>query len=319
MTQRVHVAVAAIRNERGECLLARRPPQVHQGGLWEFPGGKLETDETFAVALARELDEELGIHPEHWEPLIRVHFDYPDRNVLLDVVEVTRFSGQPHGREGQPLRWVPVADIDPLELPAANRPIVQALRLPDRYLVTPEPAQGADFFLAHIEARLARGDIALMQLRAKTVPADRYAGMAREAIAVARRHGCRVLLNADPALAADLGADGVHLSRERLLASRADELPAGLMCAASVHDLEAVAHANRLGVDFMVASPVAATVSHPGVITLGWTGFAALCEAALAPVYALGGMRVHDVTMARRAGGQGIAAIRGLWEMDGTA
>ena len=104
--KRVHVAAAVIRGTDGSILIARRADTQHQGGLWEFPGGKVEAGESVEAALARELKEELGITVEVARPLIKVQHDYPDKQVLLDVWEVSAFSGEPHGVEGQPLAWL---------------------------------------------------------------------------------------------------------------------------------------------------------------------------------------------------------------------
>lgn len=123
----VHVAVAVIRNARGEVLLTQRHPDSHQGGLWEFPGGKIEADEGLAEGLARELQEELGIKVLHHEPMLRIEHDYGDKQVLLDVHSVTEFAGQPSPCEGQPMRWVDPADLGDYAFPEANGPIVRAI------------------------------------------------------------------------------------------------------------------------------------------------------------------------------------------------
>jgi mutator protein MutT len=128
--KRIHVAAAVIRDDAGKILIARRADTQHQGGLWEFPGGKVEADESVETALARELHEELGIVVDAARPLIKVRHDYPDKQVLLDVWEVSAFTGQPHGAEGQPLAWVTPRDLANYEFPAANQPIVAAARLP---------------------------------------------------------------------------------------------------------------------------------------------------------------------------------------------
>ncbi len=122
----VHVAVGVIRQGR-RVLVARRADDAHQGGLWEFPGGKREGVETIEAALARELDEELGIRVEAAEPMLRIEHDYGDKHVLLDVWRVQRFEGRPEGRQGQPLRWVSLDELASLRFPQANGPIVRAL------------------------------------------------------------------------------------------------------------------------------------------------------------------------------------------------
>lgn len=129
----VAVAVGVILNEGRQILLARRPDDKHQGGLWEFPGGKIEAGESTPEALVRELAEELGLQLETrcMSALTEVRFQYPDKAVRLDVwcVELTtEQAGQAHGAEGQPIVWVDAEALAGYEFPAANEPIVTAVR-----------------------------------------------------------------------------------------------------------------------------------------------------------------------------------------------
>ena len=126
--KRVHVAVGVLRNEAGEILISYRHPDLHQGGLWEFPGGKVESGETVQQALARELHEELGISIGPCEALIEVVHDYSDKAVLLDVWLIQSFEGEPRGREGQALAWCPPDRLEDYDFPAANDPIAAACR-----------------------------------------------------------------------------------------------------------------------------------------------------------------------------------------------
>lgn len=308
----LHVAAAVVVDARGRVLLSQRPDHVHQGGLWEFPGGKLEAGETPQAGLERELREELGINLHAARPLIRVFHAYPDKSVLLDVWRVTRYSGEPAGLEGQPIDWVAPQELGERRFPAADGPIIKALNLPERYLITPEPDPRDPQFLASLEQALARG-ISLVQLRAKVMsPAD-YRVLVPEVQAVCRAASARLLLNADPLLARELGADGVHLSSARLMAMA--ERPAGIqLIGASCHTPAEVRHAGVLGLDFIAVSPVRETRTHAGAIVLGFDGLRVLTELATVPVYALGGMVEADLDKAFRHGAQGIAAISGLWD-----
>ncbi len=126
--KQVLVAAAAILNSKGELLIAKRPDDKHQGGLWEFPGGKVEAGEEILTALDRELFEELGIKTLAAKPLIKVSHDYSDKSVVLDVWVVTEFSGKAEGREGQEVRWIVPSDIDSYTFPAANLPIIEAFK-----------------------------------------------------------------------------------------------------------------------------------------------------------------------------------------------
>ena len=122
--------------------MTRRADDAHQGGLWEFPGGKVEAGEAVSVALERELAEELGIRVRVARPLVRVRHDYGDRRVLLDVWRVDAWEGDPHGQEDQALKWLPPGGLRDLPMPAADVPVVTAVDLPDAYLITPAPGAG---------------------------------------------------------------------------------------------------------------------------------------------------------------------------------
>jgi 8-oxo-dGTP diphosphatase len=125
----VHVAVGVLLNDRKEVLIALRPAHVHQGGLWEFPGGKVESDESVEQALVREFEEELGIRVCACSPLIEIRHDYSDKSVLLDVWLIENYSGTSIGREGQSIEWRALSALNARDFPEANAPIIQALLL----------------------------------------------------------------------------------------------------------------------------------------------------------------------------------------------
>lgn len=123
----VHVAVGVILDAQRNILITRRAPDAHQGDLWEFPGGKVETGESLSQALARELHEELGIAIGRTSALLEVKYDYGDKSVLLDVHVVWEFSGEASPQERQPMAWVSVGELSRYAFPAANKPIVSAV------------------------------------------------------------------------------------------------------------------------------------------------------------------------------------------------
>lgn len=131
MPQPLLVAVGVITNSEGEILIAKRPNQLEQGGLWELPGGKLAPYETGLQALKREITEEVDLKVEAARPLIRISHTYPNNTVLLDVWKVLKFSGTPKGVEGQPIRWVSQTNLANYCFPQANLPIFQAIQLPE--------------------------------------------------------------------------------------------------------------------------------------------------------------------------------------------
>ena len=310
---RIAVVAGVLRDAAGRVLLAQRPAGRHLAGLWEFPGGKVEDGEPPIDALARELREELGVVVESARPLIAVPHDYPGKAIVLDAWDVLRWSGTPHPHDAQALAWVDPAAFERVPMPPADRPIITALRLPDRYLVTPPLAVGdGDALLGGIAAACRRG-VRLLQLRLPGWPRQELAAMARAARDIAHAAGARLLLNGDWQLAQILGLDGVHLPARLAADLQQRPLPAGRLVGVSCHDAAGLAHAARLGADFATLSPVCATPSHPGREPLGWETFADLAAGATLPVYALGGMEDEDVDPARMSGGQGIAGIRALW------
>ncbi|MGI2854839.1 8-oxo-dGTP diphosphatase MutT [Shewanella algae] len=124
--KRVHVAVGVIKSGE-QILLAKRHGHLHQGGKWEFPGGKVETGETVTQALARELIEEVGLKVTGSTPFMLLSYDYPDKQVLLDIHLVTEFSGTAYGVEGQQVEWVHLEKLQEYAFPDANQPILDKI------------------------------------------------------------------------------------------------------------------------------------------------------------------------------------------------
>jgi len=128
MPKQIHVAAGVILNSQREVLLALRPLSKHKGGLWEFPGGKVELGETVQQALARELFEEVNLTVLESNQLVVVDYDYGDKLVRLDAWLVTRHSGIPQGSEGQEITWARIDNLHSYAFPEANAPIVKALQ-----------------------------------------------------------------------------------------------------------------------------------------------------------------------------------------------
>jgi len=310
--QLVEVVAGVLQDARGRILLARRTEGRDLAGLWEFPGGKREAGESPEAALARELHEELGIEVEIGEPLVCVPHRYPHKRLQLDVRRIVSWRGMPKGHEGQALAWVPQHKLASYSMPTADRPVVAALLQPDRYLVTPAPIDDAQWLQA-ID-RAIEGGIRRIQLRASAaIGAARWRGLVIAAVASCRSAGVEVLVNGDIALASELGT-GVHLRAAQLTGLGKRPLDGGSIVAASCHDADDLHRAEGIGCDFAVLGPLRATPTHPDATGIGWEAFARMREQASLPIYAIGGMEVEDIPLARAHGGQGVAAIRGLWQ-----
>jgi 8-oxo-dGTP diphosphatase len=126
----VLVAAVALVDPDGRVLLAQRPPGKAMAGLWEFPGGKVDPDETPEQALMRELEEELGIAT--WAsclaPLTFASHAYPDFHLLMPLYACRKWDGRPFAREGQALVWVPKGKLSDYPMPPADLPLIHHLR-----------------------------------------------------------------------------------------------------------------------------------------------------------------------------------------------
>ncbi|WP_133501219.1 Nudix family hydrolase [Cognatilysobacter terrigena] len=309
----IHVVAGVIRDARGRVLLARRTEGRDLAGLWEFPGGKCEPGETPEQALARELHEELGIDARVGAALIRVPQQYPDKALVLDVRIVEAWTGAVRGREGQALAWVPADKLARYDMPPADRPVVAALLQSPVYAVTPALGDDLDPWLERLASALDSG-VRRVQLRSPGTPPERWRSAVERAIERCRAVGAEVLLNGDIETARRLRI-GVHLRAAQLGTLDARPLGPDVLVGASCHDAHDLAAAERLGCDFAVLGHVAATPSHPDKSPMGWTGFAALREHTSLPLYAIGGVGPADIDIARGHGAQGVAGIRGFFDV----
>jgi 8-oxo-dGTP diphosphatase len=127
MKKIVHVAVGVIKKEN-KFFLTKRLADSHQGGKWEFPGGKVEENETVHQALHRELKEEVAIESLTCMPLMQISHDYGDKKILLDVFVVENFTGEAKALEGQQSGWFTLAEFEALNFPTANQAIIEKLQ-----------------------------------------------------------------------------------------------------------------------------------------------------------------------------------------------
>ncbi|MCC7083100.1 MAG: Nudix family hydrolase [Burkholderiales bacterium] len=306
----MQVVAGVVTRDDGRFLLAQRPAGKVYAGYWEFPGGKIESGEASAAALARELDEELGIEVRRAYPWITRRYVYAHATVDLNFFRVVEFRGEPRGRESQALAWQSIEHIDVDPILPANGPILAAMRLPSVYAITDAAGRGVDRALLDLDAALARG-LRLIQVREPRLSRCELRRFAAAVVQRAHASGARVVVNADVVLAQECAADGVHLKSAQLRALR--ERPAASLVAASCHDAEELALAHALGADFVVLGPVAPTLTHPGAEVLGWERFAQLLRGYALPAFALGGMRSSDLQAAWCCGGHGIAMQRAAW------
>jgi 8-oxo-dGTP diphosphatase len=317
MSKVVQVAVAILQKQNGEFLLASRPHGKGWAGWWEFPGGKIEAGEVPEHALLRELQEELGVTPTDVQPWITRRYDYPAthdaeaKTVLLHFFFVFAWQGEVSALEGQTLAWQSPSHIDVSPILPANAPIMHALALPNIYAISHVADMGKAQFLAALAKALDQG-LQLIQIREKHLNVDALSALTREVLTLCAPYGTKVMLSADIDLANTLGVHGVHLNSHALM--QLDRKPDDLIVGASCHHKAELSHAEQLGLDFAVLSPVLRTQSHPDATPLGWETFAEMIKNYNIPIYALGGMQTQHLPLALRYGARGIAMQRGAWQ-----
>lgn len=308
------MAVAVIIRD-GRVLIARRPDHVHQGGLLEFPGGKVEPEETVQQALMREILEETGLQVPlaSLRPVIGIRHDYGDKRVFLDVWRTDNAVGEAEGREGQAVQWLPLDALQDEAFPAANRPIIRALRLPSWLAITGDFRTPADL-VNQFQERVTIARPAMVILRAPALKVWEYQAVARDLVMIGREHGAEVVLHGGPErLDSVPEAAGLHLPWRVAAECRTRPVAAEKWLGVSCHNDAETDHARALQADYITLGPVAPTPSHPGEPVMGWDVFRRKVAAAGMPVYALGGLTPADRDIAIASGAQGVAGISLWW------
>lgn len=307
----IDIAVGVLQQDNKVCLSLRQKHQSH-AGHWEFPGGKVESSESIAEALVREFQEELAIGTTNWQPLIEIPWHYEKTSVRLHVYRTQNFVGKPVGNEGQLVKWFSLDELTKLTFPEANQGILTALNLADKYMISgsfTDQKQAQD----KLSQAIQQG-IRFCQLRAKDLTDAEFMTLALPAIKLCQRHGAKLLLNGDITLLKHFPqADGIQLASNRIYDFTQRPISKDKLLGVSTHAEADIEQALKIDADFILLSPVKETPTHPGVAGMGWQKFSETVKQIPIPVYALGGMKAEDVEMAKRHGGQGVAAISDFW------
>lgn len=322
MSEITHAAVGVIQRADGWVLLGQRPPGKPWEGYWEFPGGKVEHNETPQSALIRELREELGIEVTQCFPWITRTYDYPAKyhadgtlnspakTVKLHFFIVEQWQGEPQSLEQQRLSWQQPSQLDISPMLPANAPVMAALNQPRIYAISNLQEMGAERFFAALEHALDNG-LKMLQVRENHLTSHAFHDFAQKVAVMASKYHAQVFINSDIALAKSLQLTGVHFTSAQLMSL--ESKPEGMLCGAACHHPQELLQAARLAMDYVTLSPVNPTLSHPEAQTLGWQQFAEWIKDYPIPVYALGGMRPEDLPEARAHGAHGIALQRAIW------
>jgi len=309
----VAVVAGVIRREDDAVLISLRRRDMHQGGLWEFPGGKLERRERAVDGLARELYEEIGIRVRHAVPLIRVLHAYSDKRIVLEVLEVRDWGGHAHGREGQDIRWTTVDALPAYAFPAANTPVITAARLPGLVVVAGGAGADEGAFLARLEAGLEAG-IRLLLYAPRNEERARIERVGTRVAELCARYGARLMTEGRSGDWAAFPIAGLHLGPVHLRETNERPIARDLLLSAACRNRGDLLHAQAIGVDFAYLWPVRRTRDCAMDDGLGWHGVHRLAKYTTMPVYAAGGLCAQDARLARRAGCQGIALSSQYWD-----
>ena len=309
----VDVAVGVLIRPDRRFLMASRPAGKPYASHWEFPGGKVEANETVATALARELHEELGIELGTAYPWVVRVFDYPHARVRLHFFRIFDWRGELRAREHQDFGFFSIGTLPNGPLLPATVPVLRWLGLAPMYAISAAYQLGRETFLRRLDLALRRG-LKLIQFREPALDDADAAVLFNEVLVRVRAAGAMLLINSRHSRSLWESADGVHLTAADL--ATLERRPDLQWVSASVHSTAEIEHAGHLQLDFVMLGAIRSTTTHPCRAPLGWDAFASMISHSSVPVYALGGMRADDLTTAMSYGAHGIAALSAAWSGD---
>ncbi len=307
----INVSVAVLINSDQQVLLAQRPPLKPWEGWWEFPGGKIEKNETPVDAMYREIYEEIGVKVIQFTKWVTRKYSYGGNDVTLYFFKVYTWEGEVTSKEKQKLVWTYLQKPNVAPILSANQFIQKGFDLPKYYAITNLSEISKKVFLNQLQRKINDG-LEMVQVREKNISFNEFRKFSKEVIEICKPKSVKVIINSDVNLAYELKADGVHLTSKELLSIK--KIPKNLIVSASCHTQEEINIAEQLNLNFIVLSAVKKTLSHPDMKPIGWDKFQKIVNKVNIPIYALGGLGTKNYEVALDNGAIGIASQRLIWQ-----
>ena len=295
----IHVAIGLL-FYRGKVLVGWRKADQHQGNKYEFPGGKVEEGETPVEACRREIFEEVGIGIQQWHAFDVIHHDYEDVEVFLHIFHAA-VPEKYLADIQKPWTWYTRDQLLELNFPKANKDIIQRLywshqiKISDQLPSYPTEENDQLFYW-----RIEPTQVTIMQLQ-------QLDNLDQDDLS-------QLIVNFDVwqqlSETIQKKVRTIHFKQHQLMNLAIGQLPVGIRCIAACHDLVSLQHAQQLGFDAVILSPVLQTQTHPGTVALGWARFSTYAATCDIPVFALGGLTRNDLQLAQQNHAYGIAGIR---------
>ena len=294
----IHVAIALLLHQN-KVLVGWRNAEQHQGNKHEFPGGKVEANETPLEACRREVFEEVGVGLNDWHTFDVICHEYDDVVVNLHLFHAIVPEALLNEIQ-QPWTWYSRAELLSLNFPKANFSILQRLYWPNQIKIS-----------EHLNDLEQLKPQQLLYWRVEHTAAD-----LEDLEQLSEQQAGHLIVNVQAwqklTLPMQKNVAAIHLKQHQLMALKHGELPVGFRFIAACHDVVAMKHAQNIGCDAIILSPVLATATHPDVEPLGWQRFQEYAQQVDIPVFALGGMNVELLQQAQSHHAYGIAGIRYL-------
>jgi len=296
------VAILYAKNNT-QILITKRRKNQFMPNYWELPGGKIETGEDEEDALARELQEELGIKTLRISLKHVMTHHYKDKTVNLSIYNVESYKDNVTGTEGQDVRWCNLQNLSNYKLLPTMRIIINRIRLPEYYWITPDE-RDPELLLQKCQNHLITG-AKIIQLRSKDLIEHSYIGKIHN---LCQSYEARLILNV-PNKTFKEPCDGWHLTSEELLKYSKRPCANNKLLGASAHNMKEAKYAETISVDYISLAPIEETPSHPNATPLGWEVAKDIVSKSNLPVYLLGGMGRDSLGRALKIRAQGIAGI----------